>query len=55
MVTVEHARQLLGDNAPTDPELLELLDSTVKRNGEEWVKEHKSMLNSQWGYVETLL
>jgi superkiller protein 3 len=59
MITVEQARQLVGDDVPNDPEILpeflELLDGVVKDHSEEWVKDHKKMLHSQWEYVATLI
>jgi hypothetical protein len=59
MITAEQAQQLLGDDVPNDPEILleflELLDGVVKDYREEWVKDHKRMLHSQWEYVATLL
>ncbi|MGZ5562014.1 MAG: hypothetical protein ACXW1O_05870 [Halobacteriota archaeon] len=54
MITLEHARELLGDGVPNDSEFLELLDDVVKRKGEEWVKEHMGLVLDQFEYIATL-
>ena len=56
------AKELLGElpkDIETDSYLrdkfLNLLDGTISRHGEEWVKEHRVMINSGWDYVATLV
>jgi len=59
-MTLEHARELLGERGvPTDlyyhKFFLEWLDDEIYKHSEEWVKEHKHLLNSSWELIETLL
>jgi hypothetical protein len=62
MVTLKKAKELYGElpkDVIEDPyyqkEFLILVDEEVKTHGEEWVKEHRVMLLSQWEYVRTLV
>jgi hypothetical protein len=64
-VTLKQLKELLGElpeDVQKDPDyqkdFLRIYGALVedkKDYGHEWVKEHRRMLLSQWGYVRTLL
>ncbi|MGZ4928754.1 MAG: hypothetical protein ACXV76_10865 [Halobacteriota archaeon] len=59
-MTLERARELLGEeNVPTEPQyrefFLKWIDDFIYRYSEEWVKEHKGLIESSWELIKTLL
>jgi hypothetical protein len=62
MATMEEIKDMLGDTFPDDltdetykKEFLDNTNSVIAQYGEQWVREHKVMLASQWKYVRTLV
>ena len=63
MATIEEIEDMLGDEFPKDvkgddyyeKEFLIIMNGTLAQYGEAWVREHKTMLNSQWECVRTLV
>ena len=62
MATMEEIKEMLGDEFPDDltdeiyeKEYLRIMNRMLAREGEQWVREHKVMLASQWEYVRTLV
>ncbi len=61
MATMEEIKDMLGDTFPDDltdeiykKAFLEITNGVIARYGEQWVREHRVMLASQWEYVRTL-
>ena len=62
MATIEEFKEMLGE-LPEDvqkgnyyeKEFLTIMNGVLAREGESWVREHKTMLLEQWIYVSTLV
>jgi hypothetical protein len=62
MATIEEWKELLRelpDNVQKDKyyekEFLTIMNGVLAREGESWVRAHKTMLLSQWTYISTLV
>ncbi|MGZ5562013.1 MAG: hypothetical protein ACXWER_05875 [Halobacteriota archaeon] len=62
MVTIEKLKELFGElpkDVQQDPYyrkgFLDIYVDLVKHRGEQWVKDHRVLLLSQWDYVRTLV
>lgn len=51
----DNTRSTVAIVASYEKEFLILCDDMVKDHGDDWVKEHKVELLSQWEYVRTLV